>query len=106
MKKLLLILLCLPMIGFGQWSNYYNVNANINKNVNVSGTVRNTITTIDYGALAIANAQRETNRLTNKKIALEQTKYRDEKARNEAILNTERAIEIATDPIKAWNYGT
>jgi len=78
MKKLLLILLCLPIIGFGQYSNYYNVNANINKNVNVSGTlnknvnvsgnVRKTVTTIDYGALANANAQRERNRIENLKM--------------------------------------
>ena len=43
MKKILLILLCLPILGFGQYSNYYNIdhniNANINKNVNVSGYI-------------------------------------------------------------------
>ena len=93
MKKLLLILLCLPMIGFGQYSNYYNIdhniNANINKNVNVSGfvnknvNVRNTVTTIDYGALANANAQRESNRLTQQRIAIEQAQYRDAKERND-----------------------
>ena len=57
----------------GQYSNYYNVlsqsNTNINARIkadvnhNVSGTVvtHNTINTIDYGALALANAQREKN---------------------------------------------
>jgi len=120
MKKLLLILLCLPMIGFGQYSNYYNIdhniNANINKNVNVSGTVnknvnvsgtvRNTVTTIDYGALANANAQRESNRLTQQRIAIEQAQYRDAKERNDAILYANRAIEIAENPMKAHTYGS
>jgi len=120
LKKLLLILLCLPFIGFGQYSNYYNIdhniNANINKNVNVSGTVnknvnvsgnvRNTITTIDYGALANANAQRETNRLTQQRIAIEQAQYMDAKERNYAILNANRAIEIAENPMKAHTYGS
>ena len=119
MKKLLLILLCLPMIGFGQYSNYYNIdhniNANINKNinvsgtvnknVNVSGTVRNTVTTIDYGALAKANAQRESNRLTQQRLAIEQAQYRDAKERNDAILNANRALEIAENPMKAHTYG-
>ena len=40
-----------------------NANINVNKNVNVSGTVNQninkTVTTIDYGALAAANAQKE-----------------------------------------------
>ena len=109
MKKLLLILLFLPMIGFGQYSNYYNIDHNvsgtINKNVNVSGTVRNTITTIDYGALANANAQRESNRLTQQRIAIEQAQYRDAKERNDAISNANRAIEIAENPMKAHTYG-
>ena len=70
MKKLLLILLCLPFIGFGQYSNYYRVNANINKNVNVKSTinknvnVNTTVETIDYGQLAAAEALEEKNRLT------------------------------------------
>ena len=101
MKKLLLILLCLPMIGFGQYSNYYNVNANINKNVNVSGTlnknvnvsgnVRKTVTTIDYGALANANAQRERNRIENLKM--------------ENLKDKEAMLAIASDPSKAYDYG-
>tara|TARA_B110000240_G_scaffold195991_1_gene246874 strand:- start:124 stop:1023 length:900 start_codon:yes stop_codon:yes gene_type:complete len=103
MKKLLLILIALPMIGFGQYSNYYNVNANINKNVNVSGTVNKNvnvsgrvtttqnINTIDYGQLALANAEKEKNRLAN-------MKYADEKQR---LI----AIEIAGKPVKAYDYG-
>lgn len=115
MKKTLLILLFLPMIGFTQYSNYYNIDANINKkvrvsgtvnqNINVSGTVTNTITTIDYGALANANAQRESNRLTQQKIALEQAKYRNEKERKYAISEVNRGVEISNNPSKAHAYG-
>ena len=45
------------MIGFGQWSNYYNAY----QNINVSGyvTSNQNITTIDYGKLALANAEKE-----------------------------------------------
>jgi len=102
MKKLLLILLCLPIIGFAQYSNYYNINANINKNVNVSGTVNKnvnvsgnvnkTVTTIDYGALANANAIREQNRLANLQYANEREK--------------QAVLAIAKDPSKAYDYGT
>ena len=69
MKKGLLLLLCLPMIGFGQadaslvrasfgnYSSYYGktdvnvkgkIDVNIKKNVNKSVTIRKTIKTIDY----------------------------------------------------------
>ena len=101
MKKLLFILLCLPIIGFAQYSNYYNINANINKNVNVSGTVNKnvnvsgnvnkTVTTIDYGALANANAIREQNRLANLQYANEREK--------------QAVLAIAKDPSKAYDYG-
>lgn len=88
-----------------QYSNYYkvysqsnsNVNANINSNVNynVSGTVYShstqTINTIDYGALQLANAQREANRLEN-------IKYADEQQR---LIS----LEVASNPIKAFDYG-
>tara|TARA_B110000908_G_C10195561_1_gene422716 strand:- start:353 stop:1222 length:870 start_codon:yes stop_codon:yes gene_type:complete len=92
MKKILLILL-IPFVGFGQYSNYYKVNANIKKNVNVSGRVTTTqnINTIDYGQLALANAEKEKNRLAN-------MKYADEKQR---LI----AMEIASDPSKAYDYG-
>ena len=101
MKKLLLILLCLPIIGFAQYSNFYNINANINKNLNVSGTVNKnvnvsgnvnkTVRTIDYGALANANAIREQNRLANLQYANEREK--------------QAVLAIAKDPSKAYDYG-
>ena len=47
--------------------------------------------TIDYGQLALANAEKEKNRLAN-------IKYADEKQR---LI----AIEIAEDPVKAYDYG-
>ena len=47
------------------WFNFANIlaslninsNVNVKKDVNVRGNVTKTIKTIDYGALAIANAQ-------------------------------------------------
>jgi hypothetical protein len=82
-----------------QYSTYYNVNVNqnvsgkINHNVNVSGNIyeQKTITTIDYGALELANAQHEANNLEN-------IKYTDEQQRRESL-------EIAADPTKAYDYG-
>ncbi|MDR1886296.1 MAG: hypothetical protein LBQ70_00130 [Prevotellaceae bacterium] len=101
MKKIisLVILIVVLTTAKAQYSTYYNidvnqrVDANINKNVNVSGNVyeHKTITTIDYGALQLANAQNEKNRLEN-------LKYADEQQRR-------IALEIATDPIKAYDYG-
>lgn len=86
-----------------QYSNYYNVysqsnsNVNLNANVNhnVSGTVYShstqTINTIDYGALALANAKREQNRIEQQKSADENQKR---------ILS-----EMIADPVKAYDYG-
>ena len=94
MKKLLLVLI-VPFLSFGQgWSTYY-IRANVNETKRI----------IDYGSLAKAQAQKEANRLEAKKIAIEQAQYRDLKAREEAILNANRAIEIANDPMKAHTYG-
>ena len=51
--------------------DYYDIttheNVNVNKNVNVSGYVHQsqTITTIDYGALALANAEQEKKPLSS-----------------------------------------
>lgn len=98
MKKILILIPILIVVfttAQAQYSTYYNVdvNANINKNVNVSGTIyeNKTITTIDYGALQLANAQNEKNRL-------ESIKYADEQQRR-------ISLEVASDPVKAYDYG-
>lgn len=109
-KKIFGVASFLVMFGISnvqaQYSNYYNVysqsnsnvNANINANINhnVSGIVYShstqTIKTIDYGALALANAKREQNKIEQQKIADENQKR---------ILS-----EIITDPVKAYDYGT
>jgi hypothetical protein len=95
MSKLTFIVLFFffnSLVSFGQYSNYYSkVDVDINKNVNVSGNVNKTVTTIDYGALRLANAQKERNRL-------ESLKYSDNQQKNQAI-------EIASNPIKAFDYG-
>lgn len=100
MKRIILpfLILCNGIL-YSQYSGYYNVNTNSNVNVNtninhnVSGTVYEfkTISTIDYGALQLANAQREKNRL-------EQQRFEDERQR-------QIAIEISNDPLKAYDYG-
>mgnify|MGYP006099980669 CR=1 FL=1 len=97
MKKLLFFLFCFPIIANAQYSNYYKVDANINKNVNVNANINKnvnvtgTISTIDFGALANANAQREANRLSRMQYANQRAK--------------EAAIAIANDPSKAYDYG-
>tara|TARA_R110000737_G_scaffold262576_1_gene270675 strand:+ start:1653 stop:2585 length:933 start_codon:yes stop_codon:yes gene_type:complete len=100
LASLFIALFFTSLDSFGQYSNYYskvdaNINVksniNINKNVNVSGNINKTVTTIDYGALRLANAQKEKNRL-------ESLKYSDNKQKNQAI-------EIASNPIKAFDYG-
>lgn len=100
-KKIFTTLLILSISTFAhsqQYSNYYiraNVNSNINANINhnVNGVIyeNKTITTIDYGALALANAQKEKNKI-------EESKINDEK-------DKKIALEIAENPIKAYDYG-
>ena len=83
-----LIILALAFSGklYSQYSSYYlidqNVRANINlnQNVDVSGHVSKTVTTIDYGALAQANAMQEANRLSAQKLAIERQQYASEVA--------------------------
>lgn len=101
MKKLIL-----PFLMFGgcilnaQYSGYYNINSNSNVNLNanvnhnVSGSVfeYKTINTIDYGALQLANAQREKNRL-------EQQRFADERQK-------QMMLEISENPLKAYDYGS
>lgn len=101
-KTLTIVSIIICTTAFGQsYSTFYgtynvNQNVNVNKNVNVSGTVNQnvnkTVTTIDYGALAAANAQQEANRLN----AMQYTDSRD------AMI----AKEIAADPFAAFKYGT
>jgi len=91
MKILLsLIFIISSFFSFGQYSNYYSIykKVDVNQNVNISGNIN----TIDYGSLALANAQREKNRL-------EAQKYSDEKSK-------EIAISIANNPMLAYDYGT
>lgn len=101
MKKIILPLLVFSnSLLYAQYSAYYNVNTNSNVSVNgnvnhnVSGSVfeYKTISTIDYGALQLANAQREKNRL-------EQQRYQSEQQK-------EIALQIATDPLKSYDYGS
>ena len=102
MKKLFLsFFIFLNGLIYSQHSSYYNVNSNSNVNVNanvnhnVSGVVyqhsTQTINTIDYGALALANAQKEQNQIELQKIA---------------DANKKRMLEeIILDPVKAYDYG-
>ncbi len=79
-----------------QYSSYYinsvsKIDANINQNI--SGTVfeHKTIRTIDYGALQLANVQRERNRI-------DLQKYTDER-------QMQISTDISLDPLKAFDYG-
>jgi hypothetical protein len=104
MKKLIFLLI-VPIVSYGQYSNYYNVDVNSYSDVNVSGAidvnvkknisgnvnVNKTIRTIDYGALAQANAIRQRN-------SIERLKINDAKERR-------ALIAIANDPVKAFDYG-
>ncbi len=98
-KTILSLLLSINGVLYSQYSGYYNVNTNSNVNVNanvnhnVSGSVfeYKTINTIDYGALQLANAQREKNRL-------EQQKFADDRQR-------QMMLEITENPLKAYDYG-
>jgi hypothetical protein len=105
LKTLIRITFFLAIFGnfslYAQYSNYYNIysqtNSNVNANINqnVSGTIyqhsTQTIKTIDYGALALANAQKEQNKIELQKIADENQKR---------ILT-----EIIAEPVKAYDYG-
>ena len=70
-----------------------NVNKNINQNIHVGGAIyeNKTVTTIDYGALAEANANMQ-------RLQFEQQKYVDEQQR-------QIALEMAANPLKAYDYG-
>jgi hypothetical protein len=85
MKKIFLFtIMLIALKASGQYSNYYNVN----KNIGVSGSLN--FNTIDYGTLALANAQKERNNF-------EKQKYNDEKLK--ALYAT-----IADNPALAYDY--
>ncbi|MDC0008196.1 hypothetical protein OAE12_00640 [bacterium] len=101
MKYLLFILIIIIGIkSYSQRSNYYSVDINksidakVSQKVDLSGNINinNNISTIDYGALALANAQNEKNRLENQK-------YIDKKEKN-------ISLAIAENPVLAYDYGT
>lgn len=96
MKKTIILFYFLSSIsGFSQYSNYYkvDVNQNIKATVDVNQKISGEVTykTIDYGALAQANALKEQNRLNSLVY-----KNAEEK---------QRALEIAQNPRKAYDYG-
>jgi hypothetical protein len=95
MKKYLFIILISPYLTFAQYSNYYNIDVNsksrVDANINVNGSINKTITTIDYGMLGMANAQMEKNRIESQKYANE--------------IEKQQALEIASNPLKAFDYG-
>lgn len=70
-----------------------NVKKNINQNIHVGGAIyeNKTVTTIDYGALAEANANMQ-------RLQFERQQYEDEKQRR-------MALEMAANPLKAYDYG-
>jgi hypothetical protein len=85
---------------FGNYSSYYGkvdvnvkgkVDVNVKKDVRKTVTIRKTIKTIDYAQLALAEAEKEKNRLEKLRFAEEKERF--------------IALEIADDPIKAYDYG-
>jgi hypothetical protein len=98
MKNSFLIALSLSFFSLSLYSQGYSsyyINANVNANVNhtVNGVIyeNKTITNIDYGALSLANAQNEKNKIELQKIT-------DQIQKN-------IALEIAENPSKAYDYG-
>jgi hypothetical protein len=85
----------LSLSAYSQYSTYYGTgllnNKQVNANVNLTSKVNSTITSIDYGSLALANAEREKTRLQSLQYANE--------------LEKQRALEIAINPMKAFDYG-
>lgn len=97
MKYLFISLtLVLSLPALSQYSTYYgtyNVNSNVqvNANINTTSNINKTITSIDYGSLALANAEREKTRLQSIQYAND--------------IERQRAFEIASNPMKAFDYG-
>ena len=99
MKNIILTSIALLSFTFSyaQYSDYYITgDIDVSSNINVSGdidvNVEKTIKTIDYGALAQANAIRERNKINLIKFESEQLRR--------------QAIEISNNPLKAYDYGT
>lgn len=94
MKKsnflVVLIILNFPLIGFSQ-SNYYKVDVNSKSEIKAEVELNQTLETIDYGALALAEAKKEENRLKAKI-------YKDDTQRK-------YAEQIASNPLYAYDYG-
>jgi hypothetical protein len=96
MKYLILsVTLVLSLSSYSQYSTYYGTglinSKQVNSNINLTSKVNSTITSIDYGSLALANAEREKTRLQSLQYANE--------------LEKQRALEIAANPMKAFDYG-
>jgi hypothetical protein len=86
----------LSLSSYSQYSTYYGTglinNKQVNANINLTSKVNSTITSIDYGRLALANAEREKTRLLSLQYANE--------------LEKQRVLEIAINPMKAFDYGS
>ena len=84
----------LSIFSFSQYSTYYgtyNVNSKVQLNANVNANINSTITSIDYGRLALANAE-------NEKTRLQSLQYANE-------IEKQQSLEIAINPMKAFDYG-
>lgn len=90
-KFLMIFVFAFPILSYSQYSNYYMVD--VKQDIKVKGeiTINEKIETIDYGALALAEARNEKN-------ALERKIYKDDSQK-------QNAIEIANNPLKAYDYG-
>ena len=84
-KFLMIFIFAFPILSFSQNSKYYTVN--VNQDIKVEGKIE----TIDYGAMALAEAQNEKNALASKI-------YNDDSQK-------QNAIEIANNPLNAYDYG-
>ena len=99
MKKLIILLLFIPLVSFGQeYSNYYgtydvnanvNVNANINKNVNVTGNVTKTVTTIENNSVQLDIDLADKNYTVNGHAVESVTLYTDADCYGDLAVNWE-----------------
>ena len=91
----LMILICQSSIGqnYSTFYGTYDVSARVQKDVNVSGNVNvnKTVKTIDYAALAQANAMKEQNRIERLRLSQE--------------YEAQILLKIAQDPAEAHRNG-